>query len=284
VSLKSIPLMPFGVKIDRDLSIPLTLEEADELQLLYATHHLMLFQNQKIDRETQERVTGLFGPILGATTDFGDFGKLVSTDEKTGILGRGQINWHQDNAFCPEPIQGISLLALDVPAGQTSTRYTNNEVAYAKLSPETKETISGRYVVDAWSTYPDRRNYAADIPASAPRASHPIVGTTARTGEPYVFVCDGQSIEIEGLALAAAEKILDEIFDLCYCEDNIYEHYWTNGDLVIWDNFALQHQRGAVSDDARRVLQRATLGTKGMFEQYPDLAEVIKGYAAPLPS
>jgi hypothetical protein len=45
-----------------------------------------------------------------------------------------------------------------------------------------------------------------------------------------------------------------------FAPDNTYEHYWRNGDLLIWDNVACLHSRGSLANVARRTLQRVTSG------------------------
>jgi taurine dioxygenase len=47
----------------------------------------------------------------------------------------------------------------------------------------------------------------------------------------------------------------------------VYEHTWCNGDIVIWDNIALQHARGSLKSAGRRVLQRVIVGTEGVCPQ-----------------
>ena len=44
-----------------------------------------------------------------------------------------------------------------------------------------------------------------------------------------------------------------------YAPDNVYEHTWQVGDLLVWDNLALQHARDAVN--GRRTLRRVPVGT-----------------------
>ena len=63
----------------------------------------------------------------------------------------------------------------------------------------------------------------------------------------------------------------------------MYEHRWYNGDLVIWDNIALQHARGDMSGCIPRVLQRVCVADKTFFELCPqfDLEDPrIKAWAA----
>jgi taurine dioxygenase len=53
-----------------------------------------------------------------------------------------------------------------------------------------------------------------------------------------------------------------------YAEDEIYEHVWRTGDIVIWDNRAIQHARKPLAA-AARTLQRVTIAEIGYWEQWP---------------
>jgi len=47
-----------------------------------------------------------------------------------------------------------------------------------------------------------------------------------------------------------------QIHRLTYTDQNTYVHNWEVGDLIIWDNVALQHSRKPVPDDGPRTLRR----------------------------
>ena len=61
-----------------------------------------------------------------------------------------------------------------------------------------------------------------------------------------------------------SRDLLRAVFDHLYRPESVYEHFWRNGDIVIWDNIALQHMRGSLKNCGRRILQRAIVGTEGV--------------------
>jgi len=48
-----------------------------------------------------------------------------------------------------------------------------------------------------------------------------------------------------------------------YQPETVYAHEWREGDLVIWDNIALQHARAQVLPDTRRTLRRVLVNELG---------------------
>ena len=72
-----------------------------------------------------------------------------------------------------------------------------------------------------------------------------------------------------------ADKNPAATFRVLYAEDNIYEHRWTVGDLVLWDNIALHHGRRDIPVHEARTLQRVTLAELTPSQMVPNLAELL---------
>jgi alpha-ketoglutarate-dependent taurine dioxygenase len=76
---------------------------------------------------------------------------------------------------------------------------------------------------------------------------------------------------IVGMDWDESHALLDEVYRYLYAPENVTEHVWRRGDLVIWDNFTFQHARGSVEGVGRRILQRVVLGAKGLWDMYPQM-------------
>ena len=62
---------------------------------------------------------------------------------------------------------------------------------------------------------------------------------------------------------AESDALLNEIFDHQERPEFIYEHVWTPGDLLIWDNRCTLHARSDFDASERRMMRRvAILGDK----------------------
>jgi alpha-ketoglutarate-dependent taurine dioxygenase len=55
--------------------------------------------------------------------------------------------------------------------------------------------------------------------------------------------------------------LLDKLYTQhLYTKENLYEHHWQLGDLVIWDNLTLQHsRREAPLSKGERTMRRVTI-------------------------
>jgi taurine dioxygenase len=113
-----------------------------------------------------------------------------------------------------------------------------------------------------------RRTTLADLDPGDMATVHPVVGQQAGSGRPYLFVNLDMSACITKMTPDESDALLEELFAHLYTPDNVYEHHWREGDLVIWDNLAVQHARSATGN-AARTLQRVTIAHYGYWEQVP---------------
>lgn len=59
---------------------------------------------------------------------------------------------------------------------------------------------------------------------------------------------------------AESTQLIEALFAHLYQPAHRYVHRWQAGDLMIWDNHALQHGRPDVGTDEPRTLRRVCVG------------------------
>jgi taurine dioxygenase len=250
-------LSPFGVEIEHDLAKPLTPPEADEFRALFNHHSLLLARGQSLSMGRQRALCGLIGPILLREGENG-----YMTNEGGGPAA-SELNWHSDGAYTPHPFDALSLYALDVVDDASSTRFASAEIALpedlrAALDGCKQEMIAPHYTVLADVTCDHR-----DPPAQK-RGVMPTLYVNPHNGRTCVWVNAMQTARIDGMAWEDSRDLLHAVYDRLYDPANIHEHRWRTGDLVIWDNIALQHMRGDLAGVGKRLLQRVIVGTEGI--------------------
>ena len=67
------------------------------------------------------------------------------------------------------------------------------------------------------------------------------------------------TMRIDGLPEPESDEILDRMFDIAEREDLVYEHVWTPGDLLVWDNLCSSHARTDFPPGERRLLRRCQI-------------------------
>lgn len=262
--MQTTALSPFGVEIlGFDLREPLHPGDEQALRGMMAAHSLLLFREQDITGADQKRVVTMFGPVLDESGDGRGY-TLVSNTATAGRLGDGSYLFHSDLAFTSEPIRYLSLCAIDVPADGSPTVFADGRRAAAELPLAVRATLEGRdavHVFDLRSSAGDQRFRIADLPDDAPRATHPVLLEHPGTGDTVLYVSEMQTDHVLGLEREVSDALLGMAYETLYAPAACYEHRWQSGDLVIWDNIALQHSRGAIAPGTSRTLRRVPVGT-----------------------
>jgi len=255
-----------GIELDDDLRVPLSPSDREALKLLFEQHSLLVFHNQFLTHERQIQILEILGPVLRSQPD--GVG-MISTEEGKGDLGSYELAFHSDLAFTPKPFRAISLHAVDVVDGATSTKFSSGIRACRNLPAELRAKLSGLNLISAMPTDNACDQVGRDIPEGMPFHSWPLLMSHPATDEMILYASQQQAVYIEGVPRQESDRLIRELFAYLYAPDNIYEHPWMNGDMVIWDNLALTHARGNLVGCGRRTLQRVVVAERGFYEQCP---------------
>jgi taurine dioxygenase len=232
------------------------------LQAAFAEHHMLVMRDcGLLSPERQAEIVGWFGPL---GTDTGPAGEVWTTMDNAMDRGRAVLPFHCDITFFRYPIEGISLHPVELPAVPTTTTYVSNAVAWDTLPADLQDDLRGR---TCRHFYEDDGKMGENIPAL--EHWHPVCLPHYRTGRPLLFVTEHHVEEIEGYSREESAPLLARLFAHLYAPERRYEHVWREGDLVIWDNYAIQHSRTREADpaDGPRVLQRVSFGEHGFIDQ-----------------
>lgn len=265
------PLKGLGIRIDTPIATILDRQLGDELLALWKRHHLFLFRDETIDRDDQTALVALLGEV-----NQNDPSGFVSNVRKD-VLGQNELVWHSDLIYTPEPHLGVSLYAVTADPGVSATRFVDAHAAVDRLPPELRAKIAGLRIMNvSGGSGGSARNLGPVLADGWPKHVRPIVDTNPQNGRPFVAVTLSQTSHVEGLPQAESDALLDAICDILYDPAHITEHHWRTGDLLIWDNLALQHSRRRLQGEGRRDLERVTFGGRMIYEQYPEWVAEMK--------
>jgi len=203
----------------------------------------------------------------------------VKQDGKAvGILGDGEVVWHSDFSFKERPTAARMLVAMEVPPRELggSTFFLSCYAAYDALPAATKQRISGLTVKQADivdTAMKVRPGMSLDMDfRSVPGPSHPIISTHPETGHNMLFLGRRHGSYVNGLSLDDSEALLDELWEHAAQARFWYEHKWSVGDVVVWDNRAILHRRDPFESTSRRVLYAAQVEGHRPYEAPDALA------------
>lgn len=261
-----------GVEIT-DFDAGARLDDADREALLraYDEQHLLVFRDQDIDEDQQERFATLFGPPIDEMGN-GERSGFIS-NVQPDAAGDGALPFHSDLTFTPQPVLGIALYAMELPAEGTSTWFANATAAAADLPDDLRARAEGLEVTHALGSFvtgrDDAKSREHDLGPEATRATHAVLRPNPRTGTPILFVTDLHAERIEGLPDDEGAELLEALLAHVYAPEHVYEHRWRLDDLLIWDNQAIQHEREDVSNAKPRTFRRNSLNTARWIDLVP---------------
>ncbi len=269
-----------GVEVQGiDLREQLDEAVAAELAKAYADGLLVLFRGQELSAEDQVRAVRLFGPVLDEFDDGSSY-SLVSNIERDAYIGSmsndTELVYHSDLTNTGSPPWGLSLYALEISGQSPVTAYVNAQRAYERLPPTLQREVEQLEVVDIFDYPPGFDPTTEEVDPQLAWASctstHRVVIGHPRNGKKQVYCNRMWSNRVVGSDASSAESLLEELFRQLYQPSNIYEHEWAAGDLVVWDNIAVQHGRKPIPPGCRRRLRRVSIG-----EKTPELVRTTRG-------
>ncbi len=210
---------------------------------------LVLRSGTPFPAERQVEVASLFGPPV----DNGS-GLLWSVLRNEEAAGSIKLPFHQDLSYTQHPIKIITLNALDLPPGGTSTSFVSNVANWASLPADVQDRLEPMTL---------RHHYESEAFPDLPQmdADHPVCARQAHTGRPMLFVTENHASRIHELDAGESDAMLARLFAHSYADERIYTHWWQTHDLLIWDNLAIQHARREVADIAggKRAVRRVVI-------------------------
>ncbi len=257
-----------------DPAAPVDDATAEALRRAWRDHIVLLFRAPGLTQEQQLRFAEAFGeigrrprpkgerPEDAATVD--DAMMLISNirvdGKPIGSLPDGEMYFHHDTIFKEVPNLGTMLYAIEVPGRGGNTRFANHYLAWDALPERIRERVSGRtahHVYD-YVVYNSRKG-KGERAATVDGWTHPVAITHPASGRRALYVDRLMTMRIDGMPEAESDAILDEMFDTAEREDFVYEHVWTPGDLLVWDNLCSSHARTDFPPEERRLLRRCQI-------------------------
>jgi len=244
-------------------------ELRQRLPEIFSCDKLISMSTPGLAPEEQVEILSLIGPVVVENPD-GALWSLVSNLQTAVVQNVAALPFHSDYQYMPQgPLDVVSLYAELTEQGEPTT-FVNMVAALDFLPPSLRARAERLRVVqmaDFSRTAPadgrfrmSRRDPRAPD-AQYPATVQPMITTHPRTGERYLNISQRMTSHVEGWSEQASDELFAEIDAHVYVPANSYTHEWAVGDLIIWDNRALQHGRKALAQAARRTLRRVVVNS-----------------------
>jgi taurine dioxygenase len=177
---------------------------------------------------------------------------------ETAKLARTDI-WHSDQTYEQNPVIGSLLLARELPSAGGDTMFANQYDAFDTLSSGMQDLLRNLRALHSGEGF--YRVMGLD-PADAPVTAQPVARVHPETGRTALYVNRIWTRQFENMTVEESQPLLNYLYAHAVEPCFTFRHRWQVGDLLMWDNRAVQHY--AIDDYGMetRVMHRATiLGT-----------------------
>jgi taurine dioxygenase len=89
--------------------------------------------------------------------------------------------------------------------------------------------------------------------------THPVVRTHPETGKKSMFVNADYTKHFEGMTPEESAPMLEYLYQQSSRPEFTCRHRWRDGDVLMWDNRAIQHAVIGDVGGAKRELDRGTI-------------------------
>lgn len=268
-----------AVATDIDLSTRIDDDAFRDIEDAFNEHQVLCIRDQSLTPPQYIDFARRFGAVTKlflnhyAHPDYPEIARITNIQENGKAQGHADAGrvWHTDMSYLADPPRATLLYALEVPmengAALGDTEFASATTAYDALAPDEKDRIADLHAIhDVFGrrglTGLSEQDQA--MRQAQPNVVHPVVRIHPITGRKSIYVSEGECVGIEGMADDDALSLISDLAQSIPQPDNRYRHVWRPGDIVIWDNCAVQHI--ATFDYEwprhRRSMQRITVGTQ----------------------
>ena len=261
-----------------DLARPLSPDDFDAVVRALGRYSVVRFPGQKLTGRELRDFSARFGTLeINVANAYQEPGipevmilsNIVENGKPIGLADAGQ-DWHTDMSYSRTIAFANVLYAIEVPRrdGRAlgATAFCNMHAAYEGLPDELKRRLEGMTVLHDFNKFWEmmRRERGSARPAlteaqrrAKPPVSHPIFLTHPLTGRKVLYANPGYSMRINELPEKESADTLDFLFAHQTKPEYRYVHTWTEGDVLMWEDFGTIHN--AIADygpDEHRLVKR----------------------------
>ena len=207
MSLSVKPLdAPLGAEIVGLDVRSINADDAGKLHQALLDHHLLVIRNQPTADADLVELGKAFGPIVKARLvspltgrdDIMVISNIRADGKPVGQLPDGEMAFHIDQIYKPNPCKGAALHAVEIPKAGGDTMFSNNVRAYENLPVAMKARLQGLKATHSFQ-YGEtlKENRVQD--AERPHYTHPLVRRIPENDKRALAVCRLMTDRIEGV-------------------------------------------------------------------------------------
>jgi alpha-ketoglutarate-dependent taurine dioxygenase len=228
-------------------------------------HGVLLFRELDIDDATQVEFCRKLGrPVLWPGNPVPEIFEIsLDPDNPYAEYLAGTVKWHIDGTIDQKaPVRATILASKTVADHGGETEFASTYAAFDALSDPERRELGGLRVFHSLAAamrpiYPDPTSEQRAAWAQKGGKEQPLVWNHASGRRSLVL---GETADyIVGRDEDEGRALLTQLLDRATTPDRVYQHRWSAGDMLIWDNTGVLHRVQPYDPGSRRKLHRVML-------------------------
>ena len=252
-----------GTEIRADLEGLLSGRYAQEIRALLEHRGVLAIRGLNLDDDQQQRLTATLGePLKQAGSAVINVSLDKRVNQEKADYQRANEYWHIDmmSAEVPNLASIMSARVLSPTGGETE--FANTYAAWDELPDDEKNAYEGLKVMHAleasqYKLYAEPTTAQIEQWRQVPSRVHPLVWSH-RSGRKSL-VLGATAFYILGKSPEESAWILARLLHWSTQSRFVYQHKWTLGDLIIWDNTGTLHRVQPYAIDSGRLMRRTAI-------------------------
>jgi alpha-ketoglutarate-dependent 2,4-dichlorophenoxyacetate dioxygenase len=264
-----------------DLTRPVVPGVFGEIEAAFNRSGILVFPGQRLTDEQQLAFSRLFGPLevnpnyagakMRLRADIADIsnldaeGQVLARDDRRNLFNLGNQLWHTDSSFKHLPAKCSLLSARELPSpgpmGRGETEFADLRAAWDALAETKQRQLDGLVVEHSIFRSRSQIGFADfndEIFKQLPPVRQALVRHHPASGRTSLYLASHAS-HILAWPVEQGRALIEELIAFATQPQFVYQHRWTVGDLVMWDNRCTMHRGRPYDDTQRRVLHRTTV-------------------------
>ncbi|MBL4722095.1 MAG: TauD/TfdA family dioxygenase [Alphaproteobacteria bacterium] len=245
--------------------------DAADIRDAYRQYGVLVFRRQSLSEKELLAFGKMIGkPALYAETDWQSaFPEVIilsnmrdQSGDMLGGLANKALSWHTDQSYYAKPVTGCFLYGVELPEEGGGTSWSNLFHAYETLPADLTKAVDGAVGTFSFASrvgsnpVKDDNHDRAKRIAETPDIKHPLVNIEPGSGRKALYIDPNTVTGIDGLPQDEADDLLNRLLEHATQPNNVYDHNWGPGDLVLWDNATVLHKREGFPNECNRLVKR----------------------------
>jgi len=267
-----------------DIKTPLSNSDLAAMGKAFLDYGVLLFREQPMTPKELVIFASQFGelqphvqrayqhpeaPAIVNMTNRKPDGSFDEAGARRGAIENLRDGWHSDLSYDPEPAKATLLHSLEVTSSGGNTCFSNVAKAFGAMPDDLKQRMTGKRVEFSYGGH--TRNKSAAKAASAldskaqalASATHPAINIHPETRMPAIYANPLLASRILDIPEEESEELLEILFDWIDRAEFHWEHKWSVGDTIMWDNRGGIMHSGRLDyplEEARRFIRATVRG------------------------